>query len=468
MTVVTRFAPSPTGFLHIGGARTALFNYLYARHCGGKFLLRIEDTDKQRSTSDAISAILNGLEWLGIKWDGDVIYQSERSSRHIEVAHDMLRKGKAYRCWCTPEELSNQRMEQKSSGKPPRYDGRCRHKKPEDIPLDVKPVIRIVSPTDGETIVSDRVQGTIRFTNDNLDDFILLRSDGTPTYMLASVVDDYDMAVTHVIRGDDHLTNAARQTLIYMANGWDVPIFAHIPLIHGSDGSKLSKRHGAIGLENYREMGFLPESIRSYLLHLGWYRGNEIISDSQAIELFDIDNIGKSFSKFDISQLNNINRHYLKLSDNSVLLNIITPMLQNKIGKILSNIDCKRLLAGMNGLKESSKTLNELVELSVFYVTEYQLNFTDNSKTILSSGGRDILIDIMPILENITEWNHSNIEQVIRSYISDSGVKFKHVAQPLRIAMTGNTISPPIIEILDIFGKTETLDRISSAIHTGQ
>ncbi|MBC7135504.1 MAG: glutamate--tRNA ligase, partial [Oceanibaculum nanhaiense] len=334
MTVVTRFAPSPTGFLHIGGGRTALFNWLYARHTGGKFLLRIEDTDRARSTEDAVQAIFDGLKWLGLDWDDEAVMQFARAGRHAEVAHELLAQGKAYRCYASPEELTAMREQAKAEGRPVRYDGRWRDRPDSDAPAGVAPVIRLKAPQTGQTIIQDMVQGEVTVANEQLDDFVLLRGDGTPTYMLSVVVDDHDMGITHVIRGDDHLNNAFRQTQLYQAMGWDVPHFAHIPLIHGPDGAKLSKRHGALGVEAYRDMGFLPEAMRNYLLRLGWGHGDEeIIPTDKAIEWFDLDAVGRSASRFDMAKLENLNAHYLREADDTRLATLILPMLEEKLGR---------------------------------------------------------------------------------------------------------------------------------------
>ena len=333
MTVVTRFAPSPTGFLHIGGARTALFNWLFARHHGGTFLLRIEDTDRARSTEAAVEAILDGLKWLELDWDGDAVSQFQRRDRHAEVAHQMMAAGHAYRCYASPEELEAMRAEQKAAGQPMRYDGRWRDRDPAEAPAGISPVIRLKAPQEGETVLADHVQGEVRVQNAQLDDMVLLRADGTPTYMLSVVVDDHDMNVTHVIRGDDHLTNTFRQIQIYRAMGWDLPQFAHIPLIHGADGAKLSKRHGALGVDAYRDMGYLPEAVRNYLLRLGWGHGDdEIISTEQAIEWFDLGGIGRSPSRFDFAKLDNLNAHYMRLADDARLVSLIVPLIEAKSG----------------------------------------------------------------------------------------------------------------------------------------
>src|SRR5690349_20099795 len=318
--VVTRFAPSPTGFLHIGGGRTALFNWLYARRHGGKMLLRIEDTDRERSTAAAINAIIDGLTWLGLAWDGEIVFQFSRAARHRQVAEQMLASGHAYRCYCSQEELVAMREKARAEGRTRLYSGHCRDRDPKDVPAGVNPVIRIKAPLTGETVVEDQVQGRVVWQNENLDDFVLLRSDGTPTYMLAVVVDDHDMGVTHIIRGDDHLTNAARQKQIYDALGWTVPIMAHIPLIHGPDGSKLSKRHGALGVDAYRAMGYLPAAMRNYLVRLGWAHGDqEIFTTEEMVAAFDLPQIGRSPARFDFAKLESLNAHYMRATPDADL-----------------------------------------------------------------------------------------------------------------------------------------------------
>jgi len=392
MRVVTRFAPSPTGFLHIGGARTALFNWLYARHHarhgdGGTFLLRIEDTDRARSTPEAVRAILDGLTWLGLHWDGEAISQVARASRHATAARQLLIEGKAYHCYCTPEELAAMREQARKEGNPMRYDGRWRNRDPKEAPAGVKPVIRLKAPEDSETVIEDLVQGTVRVANDQLDDMVLLRADGTPTYMFAVVVDDHDMGITHVIRGDDHLTNAFRQFQLYRAFGWEPPAFAHIPLIHGPDGAKLSKRHGALGVEAYRDMGFLPEAVRNYLLRLGWSHGDdEIISDDQAIAWFDIKDVGRSAARFDMAKLTNLNGHYLRQTDDARLVELILPRLQATLGGGLAADATARLMRGMAGLKERAKTLVELAENAAFYVRTRPLALSPKASQILDDG----------------------------------------------------------------------------------
>lgn len=440
MTVVTRFAPSPTGFLHIGGARTALFNWLFARHHGGKFLLRIEDTDRARSTKEAIDAILDGMRWLELGWDEEPVYQHTREDRHAEVARQLLESGHAYHCYCSPEELEEMRETARREGRPVRYDGRCRDRAPGDIPADRRPVVRFKAPRTGETVIDDKVQGTVRFDNDQLDDLILLRADGTPTYMLAVVVDDHDMGVTHVIRGDDHLTNSARQSLIYQALGWDTPVFAHIPLIHGPDGAKLSKRHGALGVSAYRDMGLLPEAMRNYLLRLGWSHGDdEIITTEQAIEWFSLDAIGRSPARFDMAKLTNLNYHYLRESDNDRLADLVKPFLEERAGGPVDDDALARVRHGMSGLKERAKTLLELADSAMIYVKKRPLDFTDKAAKLLTDDARALLARLRARLDGIEDWREETLDSAVRQFAEDEGLKLGKVAQPLRAGLTGAT-----------------------------
>jgi len=471
-TVVTRFAPSPTGYLHIGGARTALFNWLYARRMGGKMLLRIEDTDRERSTKDATRAILDGLTWLGLNWDGEAISQFARAARHREVAEELVRAGKAYYCYATPEELNEMREKARAEGRPPRYDGRWRDRDPSEAPAGAKGAIRIKAPTEGETIVHDRVQGEVRFPNKDLDDFIILRSDGNPTYMHAVVVDDHDMGVTHIIRGDDHLTNAARQTVIYNAMGWKVPVMAHIPLIHGADGAKLSKRHGALGVEAYREMGYLPPALLNYLARLGWSHGDdEVMSIAQMTEWFDIDDVNKGAARFDFAKLEALNGiHMRQMADEELLERLIQtlPFLPN--GKQMAQeMDAHRraqLLAAMPGLKERAKTLVELVDGAEFLFARRPLAFDDKASAVLTDQAKATLAGALERLKTIAEsdWSAASAEAAIRAYADDSGIKLGSVAQPLRAALTGRTTSPGVFDVLAVLGRDESLARISDQI----
>jgi glutamyl-tRNA synthetase len=464
MSVITRFAPSPTGFLHIGGARTALYNWLYAKHTGGQFLLRIEDTDRQRSTPEAIAAILDGLTWLGLHWDGEPVFQFARAHRHAEVAQDLLARGRAYRCYCTPEALAAMREKAKAEGRPPRYDGTWRDRDPSDAPPGVKPVIRLKAPQEGEQVIADLVQGEVTVGNEQLDDMILLRSDGTPTYMLAVVVDDHDMDVTHVIRGDDHLSNAFRQRQIYEAMGWRVPAFAHIPLIHGPDGAKLSKRHGALGVEAYRDMGYLPQALRNYLLRLGWGHGDaEIISDAQAIAWFDIRNVGRNPARFDFAKLDSLNAHYLRAMDPDQLLALLIERMEKDLGRPLERTAALRVAAGLEGLRVRARTLVELAQAAQVYVVSRPIRPDAEAQKLLQQG-RDALAQILPELEGVTDWTQAELERVARSRAEAAGLKLGAVAQPLRAAVTGAKVSPPIFEVMEILGREESLSRIRDCL----
>jgi glutamyl-tRNA synthetase len=462
-TPVLRFAPSPTGYLHIGGARTALFNWLYARHTGGRFLLRIEDTDRERSTREAVAAILSGLEWLGLDWHGEPLFQYARAERHREVAEQLLRQDRAYRCYATAEELTAIRAEQRASGKPQRYDGRWRDRDPSEAPKGAPFVIRIKAPQSGETIVHDVVQGNVRFENAQLDDMVLLRSDGSPTYMLAVVVDDYDMGVTHVIRGDDHLNNAARQLQIIEAMGWPHPVYGHVPLIHGPDGTKLSKRHGALAVEAYRDMGYLPEAMRNYLLRLGWSHGNEeIIPLEQAIAWFDLSNIGRSAARLDFKKLDNLNAHYMRaMGDDMLTGSLIAFIVRNERTPTLDERTKARLVAAMPGLKERAKTLAELATAAEFLLHDGPPTLDAQAEKILSPEGRSLLAETTPLLQR-SEWSASELESAIRAWAEQRGVKLGQLAQPLRAAVTGKGSSPPIFEMMVALGRDESLARISS------
>jgi glutamyl-tRNA synthetase len=461
MTVITRFAPSPTGYLHIGGARTALFNWLYSRHHKGKILLRIEDTDRQRSTQGAIDAIIEGLNWLGLDFDAPPVFQFARAPRHAEVARSLLDKGRAYYCYCTPEELQVMRDKAKAEGKPMRYNGYWRDRDPREAPAGVAPVIRLKAPQTGETVVKDQVQGEVRVGNEQLDDMVLLRGDGTPTYMLSVVVDDHDMAITHVIRGDDHLTNTFRQVQLYQALEWNIPSFAHIPLIHGPDGATLSKRHGALGVDAYREMGYLPEALRNYLLRLGWAHGDdEIISTEQAIEWFDLGAVGRSPARFDFAKLDNLNGHYLRLADNARLVDLVLPRIEKRIGGAASAEGKQRLLAGMSGLKERAKTLEQLADSAVFFFKSRPLEFEPKASALLHPAARTALAGLLNRFEGLSDWNAATLEETTRAYAQEAGIKLGDIAQPLRAALTGQTTSPPIFEVAAVFGRAETLARI--------
>jgi glutamyl-tRNA synthetase len=463
MTVVTRFAPSPTGFLHIGGARTALFNWLFARHHGGKYLLRIEDTDRARSTEPAIEAILDGLSWLGLHWDGEVIYQFARAARHAEVARQMLADGTAYHCYASPQELEEMRDAQRRAGVPVRYDGRWRDRDPSEAPKGVAPVIRLRAPQSGQTAIQDAVQGEVTVDNAQLDDMILLRADGTPTYMLAVVVDDHDMGVTHVIRGDDHLNNAFRQLQIIRAMGWPEPVYAHIPLIHGPDGTKLSKRHGALGVDAYRDMGFLPAALRNYLLRLGWGHGDdEIISTEQAIEWFDLAGVGRSAARFDMAKLTNLNAHYLRETPDGELLPVVLPRIEAKLGGPVDPIGMERLRRGLAGVKQRSRTLVELADNLVFYARSGAPPVADDkARAQLTPEAVALLGKLAGALEaEAANWGENQVEDAVRRFAEMQGLKLGQVAQPLRVALSGSTVSPGIFEVLAILGPTETKARL--------
>lgn len=462
MSVVTRFAPSPTGFLHIGGARTALYNWLYARHHGGTFRLRVEDTDRKRSTADAIDAILDGLAWLGLDWDDETIYQSARADRHAECARSLLAEGNAYHCYCSPEELVEMRQRARAAGQARLYDGRWRDRDPAEAPAGVDPVVRLKAPLEGETVIEDAVQGRVTVANLQLDDMVLLRADGTPTYMLSVVVDDRDMGVSHVIRGDDHLTNASRQTLLYQALGWTPPIFAHIPLIHGPDGAKLSKRHGALGIEAYREMGYLPEALRNYLLRLGWAHGdNEIINSERAVEWFDLPGVGRSPARIDFAKLASLNGHYIREAIDNRLVQAIRPRLEKRIGRPLDDLSLERLERAMPGLKPRAKTLVELADAAAFYVAARPLTLDEKALKLLTPQASDLLERLLPLLEATTDWSESGIEATLRGFAEAEAVKLGQIAQPLRSALTGTTASPGIFEVMVVLGLAESLARIA-------
>jgi glutamyl-tRNA synthetase len=466
MTVVTRFAPSPTGFLHIGGGRTALFNWLYARRQGGKMLLRIEDTDRERSTDAAIAAIIDGLTWLGLTWDGDIVYQFSRAARHREVAERLLAEGKAYHCFASPEELQTMREAARKEGRSKLYNGLWRDRDPSEAPAGVKPVIRLKAPQTGETVIEDQVQGRVVWQNADLDDLVLLRSDGTPTYMLAVVVDDHDMGVTHIIRGDDHLTNGARQKHIYDALGWDVPSMSHIPLIHGPDGSKLSKRHGALGVDAYRAMGYLPAAMRNYLVRLGWSHGDqEIFTEDEMVAAFDLGHIGRSPARFDFAKLENLNGHYIRATSDADLLAEMEKVLPHIAGgdvlaAKLSPALRAQLIAAMPGLKERAKTLVELFEASRFVWAGRPLPLTEQAAALLTPEARQTIAALLPELAPVADWSATAIEAVVRAFAERSGVKLGSVAQPLRAALTGKTTSPPIFDVLVVLGREESLARL--------
>jgi glutamyl-tRNA synthetase len=500
---VVRFAPSPTGYLHIGGARTALFNWLYARGRAGKFLLRIEDTDRERNNDAAVAAILDGLKWLELDWDGDAVSQFARADRHREAAHELLKRGAAYHCYASPAEIDAAREAAKAEGRPQIFLSPWRDRDPKDAPKDVKPAVRLKAPREGETIVNDHVQGHVTFPNKDLDDLIILRSDGNPTYNLAVVVDDHDMGVTHVVRGVDHLTNTARQTQIYLGLGWTVPEFTHVPLIHGADGAKLSKRHGAQGVEDYRSMGYLPVALRNYLVRLGWSHGDdEIMSTEQLLSWFDIDGINKSASRFDFKKLDDLNGHYIRQTPDADLIARIKDMLPHLDFAALRDlpIDPKappradvalaheihalapsvadgkalaakfesrgwdKLASAMPALKERAKTLAELVTGALFLVAETPLKLDDKAAKLIDADARTTLAALAARFGSAADWKADALEAEVRKYSEETGAKLGKVAQPLRAALTGRSVSPPVFTVLEVLGRDESLKRINACL----
>ena len=461
--VVTRFAPSPTGFLHIGGARTALFNWLYARHHGGRFLLRIEDTDKARSTQAAIEAILGGMTWLGLDWDGEAYFQSHFAPRHAEVAHQLLETGHAYRCYMTAEELAAARAEAERERRPFRIRSPWRDRDAGEAPADLPYVLRLKAPREGETVIEDEVQGRVAVQNAELDDFILLRSDGSPTYMLAVVVDDHDMGVTHVIRGDDHLNNAFRQLVIIRAMGWAEPVYGHIPLIHGADGAKLSKRHGALGVETYRdELGILPEALFNYLLRLGWGHGDEeIIARDDAVRWFDLGHVGRSPSRFDTKKLEHLNAHYMRSADPYRLASLIDHKIEGALRRGLDASDIDLLARAMPQLTPRAKDLHELADAALFLFKPRPLDVDEKAATLLEGGARDLLTLVHEALSRLGTWDAETSEQAVREVAEARAVKLGQVAQPLRAALTGRVTSPGIFDVLALLGRDESLARIA-------
>lgn len=463
--VVTRFAPSPTGYLHIGGARTALFNWLFARHHGGKFLLRIEDTDKKRSTQDAIDAIFAGLEWLGLDWDGDAVFQSTRLERHAQVVQLLLDSGKAYKCYASPEELQALRQAQKDAGKPIGYDGRWRERNADEAPVGVAPVIRFKAPQTGETVIEDLVQGRVTVPNETLDDMVLLRADGTPTYMLSVAVDDHDMGVTHALRGDDHLTNAFRQSQLFFALGWTPPAFGHVPLIHGPDGAKLSKRHGALGVEAYRDMGYLPEAMRNYLLRLGWSHGDEeLIDTARAIELFNTQAIGRGPSRLDLAKLDHVNAHYLKECTAQSLADLSQPFLEAHINRPLTGTEINTWHRAVELLKDRSKTMVDVAKGGAFFVATRPIPLEEKAKNILAKTDKNVLTGLHSTLQAIPDWSLEAIEGGIKQAAETLELGFGKVAQPLRAATCGQMASPALFDVLYILGKDETLARLADQL----
>jgi glutamyl-tRNA synthetase len=460
MTVRTRFAPSPTGALHIGGARTALFNFLFSRHHGGAFLIRVEDTDKARSKPEHTAQILDSLAWMGIAPDEKPVFQSTRAARHAEVAHALLAAGRAYRCYCTAEELKAMREQATAEGRPPRYDGRWRDRDPADAPEGVAPSIRLKVPQEGETVVNDLVQGEVRVANAELDDMIILRGDGVPTYMHAVVVDDHDMAITHVIRGDDHLTNTFRQVQIYLAMGWEVPRFAHIPLIHGADGAKLSKRHGAVSALEFREMGFLPEAVCNYLLRLGWGHGDaEVISRDEAIRLFDLDGVGRSASRMDYAKLTHLNGVWLRAADDDRLTGEVMARLAARTDLVVGGGVAAKVRMLMPGLKERAKTLVDLADSAAFLARAVPLKLEPKAASLLTDEARKMLGELESALD-ATDFSAPALDAALRVFAEARALKLGQVAQPLRVALTGSTTSPGIDATLAALGRDEALVRI--------
>lgn len=465
--VITRFAPSPTGYLHIGSARTALFNWLYAKHTGGKMLLRIEDTDRERSTDAAVAAIFDGLSWLGLDWEGEPLHQFARVDRHREVAEKLLAAGKAYRAYDTPEELNEMRAQARAAGKSIRYDGRWRNRDPAEAPSAIAPVIRVKAPLGGETVIDDRVQGRVVFSNDDLDDFIILRADGTPTYMLAVVADDHDMGVTHIIRGDDHLTNAARQKVLFDALGWDLPVMAHIPLIHGPDGAKLSKRHGALGVDAYRAMGYLPEAMRNYLVRLGWSHGDDdIMSLDDMIAWFDLDGINRGAARFDFVKLESVNGHYIRGTNDDDLLTRLLEALPHlpdgdTFKALLDQGHMGQFRTALPHLKERAKTLVDFIDAAAFIVASRPLEIDAAAAKLLDDDARLLLKDLGSSLAVVQDWDAAATEEAVKAFAAEKNAKLGKIAQPLRAALTGRTASPGIFDVLAILGREESLARIA-------
>jgi len=468
MTVTVRFAPSPTGFLHIGGARTALFNWLFARHHGGIFRLRIEDTDRERSTPEATQAIVEGLKWLGLDWDDEIVFQFARAPHHAEIAQQLLAAGRAYRCYCTPQELEAMRERAKAEKRSIGYDGTWRDRDPAEAPPGVAPSIRLKAPREGATTIHDHVMGEVTVENQELDDLIILRSDGTPTYNFSVVVDDHDMGITHVIRGNEHFRNAFRQVQIYRALDWPLPEFAHIPLIHGADGAKMSKRHGALGVEVYRDLGYLPEALRNYLLRLGWSHGDdEIISTEQAIEWFDLGDIGRAPAQFDFAKLDSVNAHYIREADDARLVEMVAGRVATELGRGLSATDRERIAKAMPALKQRAKTLMELAEKARFYVAARPIETAADAAKLLTPDARRLLGELGSGLAAGTTWETASLEARLRDFVAEKGIKLGAVAQPLRAALTGSLASPGIFEVMEVLGRDETLGRIGDAAQGG-
>ena len=467
--MVTRFAPSPTGFLHIGGARTALFNWLFARHHGGQYLLRIEDTDRARSTEPAIAAILDGLAWLGLEGDEPPVMQFARSERHALVANQLLAAGYAYRCYLTSEELAERRALAQAERRPFRIASEWRDRDAAEAPADTPFVVRIKAPREGETVIEDRVQGRVTVNNAELDDFVILRSDGTPTYMLAVVVDDHDMGVTHVIRGDDHLNNAFRQLVILDGMNWPHPVYAHVPLIHGADGAKLSKRHGALGVDAYRdELGLLPEAVLNYLLRLGWGHGDrELISRDEAVALFDFDGVGKSPSRFDTKKLLNLNGHYIREADPARLADLVAPRLTAMALDFDPARDTARLVAAMPELQPRAHDLDELACGAAFLFAVRPLALDPKAEALLTGDALSLLADLEALLAATNDWTTASLEANLKAEAEQRGLGLGKLAQPLRAALTGQTTSPGIFDVLALLGRDESLARIRDRLAEG-
>ena len=467
MKIVTRFAPSPTGNLHIGSARTALFNWLFAKNTKGKFLLRIEDTDKIRSTKESINKILDGLKWLDINWDDKIVYQSLNQQRHTQVAEDLLEKGLAYKCFCSEDDLKKMREEAKILKKPFRYNRTWRDKDAKDVPKDINPVIRIKAPIEGESIIDDIIQGSITVSNEEMDDFIIMRSDGTPTYMLSVVVDDHDMNVTHIVRGHDHLTNTFRQNIIYKSMGWDAPKTAHIPLIHGSDGSKMSKRHGAIDVEEYKNNGILPDALINYMLRLGWSHGDdEIISLKNAIKWFKLEKIGKSPAKFDNDKLISVNSHYIKELDNNKIIVFLKTYYEKKYKIKFDKDSTERLNLGLEDIKSRSRDLIQLAEMSLFYCSKFPISISKKADKYIKKVDKNIFKDLLEALKVIeNNFTKQEIEKIIANFLSKKGLKLSDIIQYIRAMITGLDVSPRIYDIMEILGFVEIKKRIEYFIN---
>jgi len=467
--VVTRFAPSPTGYLHIGGARTALYNWLYARRMGGKFLLRIEDTDRARSTDSAIEAILDGLRWLDLDWDGEEVYQFSRAARHAEVAHELVARGHAYRCFLTQDELAAMRAAAEAEKRPFRIRSPWRDAAEADLPADKPFVVRLKAPTEGSVTISDLVQGDVTVANAELDDMILLRSDGTPTYMLSVVVDDHDMGITHVIRGDDHLNNAFRQIALIRGMGWPEPIYAHVPLIHGADGAKLSKRHGALGVDAYRdEMGYLPEAINNYLMKLGWGHGDdEIISRDQALEWFDVADVGRGAARFDFKKLENLNGHYIREADDARLAHLCQHRLETALGRALTEADMMLLATAMPVVKVRAKTMMDVAEGAQFLFETRPISLDEKAASLLDSDALILLGKALEALKSQPVWDMAPLEEGVKAVAEEAGLGLGKIAQPLRAALTGRGTSPGIFDVLVLLGREESLARIEDCLARG-